>query len=79
MTEETAQWRGSVCILLLFFIVAFFIEGRELLIFTRTFPTAFGAGECDIHERAAEQQHAIIGRHAHYAIHGRSKSALYAE
>jgi hypothetical protein len=37
MTEETARWRGSVCILLLFFIVAFFIEGRELLIFTRTF------------------------------------------
>jgi hypothetical protein len=37
MTEETARWRGSVCILLLFLIVAFFIAGRELLIFTRTF------------------------------------------
>ncbi len=35
--EETARWRGSVCLLLLFFVAVFLIEGRELLIFTRTF------------------------------------------
>jgi hypothetical protein len=29
MPEETAQWRGSVCILLLFFVAAFVIEGAD--------------------------------------------------
>lgn len=37
MAEETARWRGSVCLLLLFFIAVFLIEGRELVIFTRSF------------------------------------------
>ena len=37
MSKQSAQWRGSICILLLFLIGAFFIEGRELVIFTRTF------------------------------------------
>jgi hypothetical protein len=37
MTEQTAQWRPLVCILLLFFIAVFFVEGGELVRFTRTF------------------------------------------
>src|SRR5580700_2381821 len=37
MAEETARWRGSVCLLLLFFIAVFLIEGRALVIFTRSF------------------------------------------
>jgi hypothetical protein len=35
--EEAAQWRAPVLILLLFFITALVIEGRELVIFTRAF------------------------------------------
>ena len=34
---ETSQWRAPVCIVMLFLIAAFLIEGRELVIFTRSF------------------------------------------
>src|SRR5450432_2267775 len=34
---ETSQWRASVCIVMLFLVAAFVIEGRELVIFTRSF------------------------------------------
>lgn len=37
MPEESAEWRGWVCILLVFFVAAFVIEGRALVILTRTF------------------------------------------
>jgi hypothetical protein len=35
---ETSQRRAPVVILLMFFVAAFDIEGRQLVIFTRTFP-----------------------------------------
>jgi hypothetical protein len=35
--EGTAEWRAPVCILLLFLVAVFVIEGRDLVIFTRAF------------------------------------------
>ena len=35
--EPATQWRGWICLLFLFFLAAFLIEARELVIFARTF------------------------------------------
>jgi hypothetical protein len=40
---ETSQWRASACIVMLFLIAAFIIEGRELLNFERSFNEVRGS------------------------------------